>query len=107
LSTWSFPTKDGPKFHRTTIISLVLYVTARFLRLLLLITQFEYSCILVIVGCFINRAYLSWRNNVKERPGVRSKLLMNYVAANKENADGGWSAWSELGDQHPDFVYTL
>jgi len=88
LSTWSFPTKDGPKFRRTTIINLAF-------------------CIFVIVGCFINRAYLSWRNNVKERPGVRSKLLINYVAADKENADGGWSAWSELGDQHPDFVYTL
>ena len=55
----------------------------------------------------MNRAYLSWRNNVKKRPGVRTKLLMNYVAADKGIADGGLGAWSELGDQHPDFVYTI
>jgi hypothetical protein len=29
LSTWSFPTKDGPKFRNTTIMNLMLYVTAR------------------------------------------------------------------------------
>ena len=57
----------------------------------------------------MNRAYLSWRNNVKKRPGVRTKLLMNYVpvAADKGISDGGLGAWSELGDQHPDFVYTI
>ena len=55
----------------------------------------------------MNRAYLSWRNNVKKRPGVRTKLLMNYMAADKGISDGGLSAWSELGDRHPDFVYAL
>ena len=58
-------------------------------------------------------AYLSWRNKVKKRPGVRTKLLQKYAAlaaANKETddgGDGGLSAWIELGDRHPDFVYTL
>ena len=53
-------------------------------------------------------AYLSWRNKVKKRPGVRAKLLQNYVSAEKGIADeGGLSAWIELGDRHPDFVYTL
>jgi hypothetical protein len=54
-------------------------------------------------------AYLSWRNKVKKRPGVRTKLLKKYAASEKEvtNDDGGLSAWIELGDRHPDFVYTL
>ena len=55
-------------------------------------------------------AYLSWRNKVKKRPGVRTKMLKEYVVADKEIADhddGGLSAWIELGDRHPDFVYTL
>jgi len=33
---------------------------------------------------------------------------MNYAAADEKIADdGGLSAWIELGDRHPDFVYTL
>ena len=60
------------------------------------------------MGSLINIAYLSWRNRVKKRPGVRAKLLQKYVTAEKEIADdGGLSAWIELGDRHPDFVYTL
>ena len=59
----------------------------------------------------MNMVYLSWRNKVKKRPGVRTKLLQKYhdaAAAEKEIADdGGLSAWIELGDRHPDFVYTL
>ena len=30
LSTWSYPTKDGPKFHKTTIMNLLLYVNSLF-----------------------------------------------------------------------------
>ena len=54
-------------------------------------------------------AYLSWRNKVKKRPGVRTKLLQKYVMDEKEIDDdnGGLTAWIELGDRHPDFVYTL
>jgi len=52
-------------------------------------------------------AYLSWRNKVKKIPGVRAKLLEQYVPGHKASDDGGLSAWMELGDQHPDFIYTL
>ena len=55
-------------------------------------------------------AYMSWSNKVKKRPGVRTKLLKKYATDNKEitdDSDGGLSAWVELGDRHPDFVYTL
>ena len=54
-------------------------------------------------------AYLSWRNKVKKHPGVRTKLLQKYYAAAEKEIsdDGGLSAWIELGDRHPDFVYTL
>ena len=63
----------------------------------------------MIVGTIINMAQLSWRNKVKKRPGVRAKLLQKYVSAEKGIADddGGLSAWIELGDRHPDFVYTI
>ena len=60
------------------------------------------------MGTLVNMAYLSWRNKVKKRPGVRTKLLQKYATAEKEIADdGGLGAWIELGDRHPDFVYTL
>ena len=59
------------------------------------------------MGCFANMAYLSWRNKVKKIPGVRAKLLEQYVPGHKASDDGGLSAWMELGDQHPDFIYTL
>ena len=53
-------------------------------------------------------AYLSWRNKVKKRPGVHAKLLQKYLTPEKEIADDEkLSAWIELGDRHPDFVYTL
>jgi len=60
----------------------------------------------VIVGSLINVAYLSWRNKLKKRPEVRAKLLEKY-AEDEKRGDGGLSAWMELGDRHPDFVYTL
>ena len=62
----------------------------------------------MIVGSLINMAYLSWRNKVKKRPGVRTKLLQKYVTDEKEiDDDGGLTAWIEIGDRHPDFVYTV
>ena len=61
--------------------------------------------ILLVAGALINTTYLSWRNKLKKRPEVRAKLLEKYII-NKEDDDGGLSAWTELGDQHPDFVYT-
>ena len=60
------------------------------------------------MGSLINMAYLSWRNKVKKRPGVHAKLLQKYLTPEKEIADDEkLSAWIELGDRHPDFVYTL
>jgi hypothetical protein len=53
-------------------------------------------------------AYLSLRNKVKERRGERAKLLEKYTVANKQGEDDGkLRARIELGDRHPDFVYTL
>ena len=65
------------------------------------------SCILVVVCALTNMTYLSWRNKVKKRPGVRVKLLEKYAVDEKRGEDGKLSAWIELGDKHPDFVYTL
>ena len=61
------------------------------------------------MGCLANVAYLSWRNKVKKRPEVRAKLLEKYVIGDhdKEGEDGGLKAWIEMGDRHPDFMYTL
>lgn len=73
---------------------------------ILLIIYFEYSSILIVVGSLVNVAYFSWRNKVKKLPEVRAKLLEKYVTAEKED-DGGLEAWIELGDRHPDFMYTL
>jgi hypothetical protein len=53
-------------------------------------------------------AYLSWRNKVKKRPEERAKLLGKYKSIDDNDDDeGGLDAWMELGDRHPDFVYTL
>ena len=65
------------------------------------------SSILVFVGSFVNVAYLSWRNKVKKRPEERSKLLGKYKGDDDDDVNGGLDAWMELGDRHPDFVYTL
>ena len=77
-----------------------------FFFLLIQLFFFWVSTIIIIVAIIVNMAYLSWRNRVKKRPGVRTKLLEKYVADKGEH-DGGMSAWIELGDRHPDFVYTL
>ena len=50
--------------------------------------------------------YLSWRNKVKKRLEERAKLLNKYKGDNDDD-EGGLDAWIELGDCHPDFVYTL
>jgi hypothetical protein len=63
------------------------------------------------MGSFVNVAYLSWRNKVKKRPEERAKLLDKYKSEDGDGNDndegGGLDAWMELGDRHPDFVYTL
>ena len=87
----------------------MLYVTVMFFRVCRYVTKRSLSSsIIVVVGSLINMAYLSWRNKVKKRPGVRAKLLQKYVSVEKGiAADGGSRAWIELGDLHPDFVYTI
>ena len=59
------------------------------------------------MGTLINMRYLSWRNKVKKLPEVRAKLLERYMPSDKEDTDVGLKAWNQLGDQHPDFLYTL
>ena len=58
------------------------------------------------MGSFVNVAYLSWRNKVKKRPEERAKLLGKYKGDDDDDK-GGLDSWMELGDRHPDFVYTL
>uniref|UniRef100_A0A8H7Y4K6 Major facilitator superfamily (MFS) profile domain-containing protein n=2 Tax=Psilocybe cubensis TaxID=181762 RepID=A0A8H7Y4K6_PSICU len=84
LSTWRFPTKEGPRFRKTTIMDLTFSV-------------------LIVVFCLINMLYLNWRNQQKKKQ--RTALLAPY--ADEKRSDGGERAWIELGDQHPDFIYTL
>jgi sensor domain CHASE-containing protein len=68
------------------------------------------SSILIIVISFLNVVYLSWRNKIKKRPEERAKLLEKYMETNEQlegEDDGELRAWTELGDRHPDFVYTI
>ena len=58
------------------------------------------------MGSFVNVAYLSWRNRVKKRPEERAKLL-KIDKGDDGDDEGRLDAWIELGDRHPDFVYTL
>ena len=75
-----------------------------FLSLLILIHLASF--VLVFTCTLTNMAYLSWRNKSKTHQGIRAKLLEKYVADEK-GEDGRLRAWMELGDRHPDFVYTL
>jgi len=84
LSTWSFPTKEGPHFRKTTIMNLV----------------FANSIFLGAVSCAI---LLTHMNASKQRR--RNEILAPYV--DDKNPDGGVRAWMELGDKHPDFRYTI
>ena len=68
------------------------------------------SSILAVVISLVNVAYLTWRNKVKKRPEERAKLLEKYVVAGSDKQgedDGKLRALIDLGDRHPDFVYTL
>ncbi|KIM38324.1 hypothetical protein M413DRAFT_30170 [Hebeloma cylindrosporum] len=84
LSTWRFPTKEGPRYTETTIMFLTFSIC-------------------VVLGSLLNVAYLSSKNKSKARVGRREELLEKY----SEDEDGGLRAWMELGDEHPDFRYTL
>jgi len=84
LSTWSFPSREGPKYRKTTIMNLIFSICT-------------------LLGALLNVAYLSWKNKSKNRIGRREELLEKY----NEDEDGDLRAWMELGDEHPDFRYTL
>jgi len=84
LSTWRFPTKEGPRFTHTTIMDLVFSA-------------------LVVVGALVNAVLLHRMNLFKERR--RAELLAPF--ATEQAPDGGLKAWIELGDRHPDFKYSL
>ncbi|KAF9038143.1 MFS general substrate transporter [Panaeolus papilionaceus] len=84
LSTWRFPTKEGPKFRKTTIMNLVF-------------------AIIMIVGSAANMFYLHRKNKQKQRPEYREKMLSKY----SDDEEGRIKAWMELGDKHPDFKYNL
>ncbi|KDR72761.1 hypothetical protein GALMADRAFT_126423 [Galerina marginata CBS 339.88] len=84
LSTWLYPTKEGPRFHRTTVINLIF-------------------TIMVIVLAGINALLLSWKNKQKEHS--RAEILGPF--STEKEPDGGVRAWVELGDRHPDFRYVI
>jgi len=65
LSTWSFPTTEGPKFRKTTTLNLIF-------------------SILLVVGSLTNMLYLSWRNRVKKHPWERERLLKKYTEGEKK-----------------------
>ncbi|TFK25155.1 MFS general substrate transporter [Coprinopsis marcescibilis] len=84
LSTWRFPTSEGPRFQKTTIMN----------------TIFSF----IMVMCAVSNIFLlKWLQKRKEQN--RDKLLEPFLA-DKEH-DGGKKAWLVLGDRHPDFKYTL
>ncbi|PPR06290.1 hypothetical protein CVT24_001096 [Panaeolus cyanescens] len=85
LGIWRFPTKEGPRFTKTTIMDLC----------------FVSSAILLSV---INALYLADQNSKKKQR--RQELLAPYIESEKGGVDEG-RAWDELGDRHPDFVYVL
>ncbi|KAF8200246.1 major facilitator superfamily domain-containing protein [Pholiota molesta] len=84
LSTWMYPTSEGPKFRKTTIMNLTFAVV---------------SIALAVLNAIVLR-YLTKR---KER--LREKILAPYVT--DKNPEGGLRAWVELGDRHPDFHYVI
>ncbi|PPR06287.1 hypothetical protein CVT24_001093 [Panaeolus cyanescens] len=86
LSTWRFPTKEGPRFTKTTITTLV----------------FALATGLVAI---INMIYLNRQNQLKIKR--REELLAPYADDNEKAGYDQKKAWIELGDRHPDFKYIL
>ncbi|KAH9474603.1 putative transporter C11D3.18C [Psilocybe cubensis] len=84
LSTWRYPSKEGPKFHKTTIMNLTFALSIMALTLL--------------------NALILIRSN-KQKKLRRAEILAPYVT--EKEPDGGLRAWVELGDEHPDFRYVL
>ncbi|KAF7985053.1 hypothetical protein HWV62_8899 [Athelia sp. TMB] len=82
LSTWSFPSKEAPRYTKTTIMNLTL------------------SAVVVVVS-LANMLILDRKN--KQKIQKRADVLAPYG----DDAQSNEKAWKELGDQHPDFRYTL
>ncbi|KAF8895879.1 MFS general substrate transporter [Gymnopilus junonius] len=83
LSTWRYPTKEGPAFRKTNIMNLT------------------FSLVMMLLT-IINSGMLHYANKRKE--AKREEILAPYADGEK---DGGTRAWVELGDRHPDFRYVL
>ncbi|KAL5530811.1 hypothetical protein ACEPAF_7069 [Sanghuangporus sanghuang] len=90
LSTWIFPSKEGPRFKRATILNLSFSV-----------------CIFGL--SILNVLYLTWATQKKQ--SERAETLAPYIKEDLEDPnvrrDGGDRAWVELGDKHPDFHYAI
>ncbi|KAF9519048.1 hypothetical protein BS47DRAFT_1337603 [Hydnum rufescens UP504] len=87
LSTWRFPTKEGPRFTTTTIMNIVF-------------------CVVIGFAALLNSFFLSRMNASKQRR--RSEILAPYTDdSDEKNRDAGMTAWVELGDNHPDFHYNI
>ncbi|XP_006461486.1 hypothetical protein AGABI2DRAFT_222276 [Agaricus bisporus var. bisporus H97] len=84
LSTWLFPTKEGPRFTQTTILDICFQA-------------------FVIGLTAVNVAVLYYRNQQKRRN--RDKILAPYM--DEKDPDAHLRAWIELGDKHPDFIYSF
>ncbi|KDR77102.1 hypothetical protein GALMADRAFT_428725 [Galerina marginata CBS 339.88] len=84
LSTWRYPTKEGPKFRKTNIMNI----------------SFSLSMIALTI---VNALMLIYLNKRKKK--TRTEALAPYVT--EKEPEGGLNAWVELGDRHPDFRYVL
>lgn len=67
-----------------------------------LFTWLVSSALLVVLLPALNVAVLRYKNQQKRKH--RAEILAPYVS--EKEPDGGLRAWMELGDKHPDFVYS-
>ncbi|KAH8818696.1 MFS general substrate transporter [Flagelloscypha sp. PMI_526] len=90
LSSWMYPTKEGPKFRKTTIMNLVFTIA-------------------IVVISTLNAWILHGKNKKKE--SEREELLKPFRDQKNHDVESVDSrdidAWIELGDKHPDFRYSL
>ncbi|PPQ96631.1 hypothetical protein CVT26_010671 [Gymnopilus dilepis] len=84
LSTWLYPTKEGPKFRKTNSLNLSFML-------------------IMILFSVTNAAILHYKNKNKSKS--RSEVLAPYIT--DKEPDGGVQAWVDLGDRHPDFRYVI
>uniref|UniRef100_A0A8H7XRX8 Major facilitator superfamily (MFS) profile domain-containing protein n=1 Tax=Psilocybe cubensis TaxID=181762 RepID=A0A8H7XRX8_PSICU len=84
LSTWSYPSNEGPKYRKTTIMNLV------------------FSLVMMVLTMINALLLIRLNRQKKER---RSDILAPY--ASQCEPDGGLRAWNALGDRHPDFKYVI